>query len=584
MNFQGIQQLKLLFATVAVGSTIAGCSAGGGPTTNTTTPPPPSAASLNVTVDKTSLSSTGADTATIKVTALDSKNNVVASIPVSIKPDSGVLTPSATATGADGVVTGALTIGSDHTNRTINVSVTAGSLTKSVAVNVTGDALTATVGSGTTGSASTIVYTLLDAASNPVADTSITVNLPGQSDVVGTTDPNGKYPFPFTMPSTTTTVTATGPGGLKVSSTVTPTNGTTVIPNAAAVSSPSLAANPSSVATGNQVELRALFIGANNAPIPNVRARFMMADTNSIGGSLSSDAADGTHNVVYSDANGVARTTYTAGTRGGVITPQVCWDTTDFASGTCPHVVSASSLTVIASGVNLAVLTNNKIAVDDTKDIYSISLVVQVVDASSQPISGSKVTGAVDIPRFYRGTYLASGSAWAPGIYVRGGSAPNYTYALSATTAREACDNEDVNRNNVLESGEDQNLSGTLEAFKASVTITPTSPGSDVTDAFGKAYFTLQYGQNYASWEDVVMTFTTTVEGTEGHNPPLSFALPVPSSVLTDLKNTPPFAVSPYNMGLDNAPVPWIVGTNAVANPGVVYPGTSTFYLCKPQQ
>ncbi len=576
MNFQGLQQVKLLFATVAVGATIAGCSAGGAPQASSTTPPPPSAASINVSTDKSSLSSTGSDTATITVTTLDANNNVVANIPVSIKPDSGVLTPSGTATGANGVVTGALTVGSDHSNRTIDVVVTAGSLTKTVAIAVNGATLNATAGTGTAGSASTIQYTLVDASSAAIANAPITVSVPGQSDVSATTDANGKYSFPFTMPSASTIVTAKA-AGVTTTTTVTPTNGTTVIPVAAPVTSPSLSANPSSVQTGHQVELRALFIGANNAPIQNVRARFMMDDSNSIGGTLSSDASDGTHNVVYSDANGVARTTYTAGTRGGVITPKVCWSTADFASNACPNTVAASSLTVVASGVSLAPLTNGIVTVDDTKNIYSLSFVVQVVDASSQPIAGSTVTGSVDITRFYRGFYSVpvGGAVWVAGIFA------DNSLSLPLI-APQSCDNEDLNRNNVMETGEDANLSGNLEPLKASVTIAPTSPGSNVTDAFGKAYFTLQYGQNYASWEDVALNFTTTVEGTEGHAPFLT-GLPVPAKVLTTISSSPPFVVSPYNEPLDGKDA-WTVNKVLVANPGVIYPQQATFSLCGPQQ
>ena len=570
----------LLSGLIAVGVILAGCSAGAPKTETTTTTTTATAASLNVSVDKSSISSTGSDTATITVTALDANNNVVSSIPVSIKPDSGVLTPSSTTTNGSGVLTGALTVGSDHTNRTISVLITSGSIKKSLSIAVTGATLTASVGSGVTGSAATITYTLIDAASVAIPNAAITVTMAGQADVVGTTDANGKYPFPFTMPSTSTTVTATA-AGATITSTVTPTNSTTVIPNAAAVTSPSLSANPSSVSTGHAVELRALFIGANNAPIQNVRARFQMVDSNSIGGSLSSDATDGTHNVIYSDTNGIARSTYTAGTRGGVITAKVCWDVADFANTACPNAVTASSLTVVASGVSLAVLANGVLSVDNTKNIYSLNFVVQVVDASNQPISGSTVTGAVDIPRFYRGIYALGATAWSPVIDVRSGTAGSYVY--TPVSGSQSCDNEDVNRNNVMESGEDLNGSGALEPFKASVTITPTSTGSDVTDSFGKAYFTLQYGQNYASWEDVIMTYTTTVEGTEGHAS-FSTGLPVPSTVLTTLTSTPPFATSPYNVIQDGLVNPWVVGTTAVANPGVIYPTISTFNLCNSQQ
>ncbi len=575
MNIKGIRFFERALGSLVAAAVLAGCSAGGksSDTTTTTT----TASSLNVSVDKSSISSTGSATATITVTALDANNNVVAAAPVTITPDSGVLTPSAAVTGTNGTLTGALTIGSDHTDRTINVIVISGSIKKTLAITVTGDSLSATLTSAATGGAATIQYSLVDAGSQPVASTPISVTLSGQAAVSGTTDANGKYTFSYTMPSVSTAVTATA-AGVTTTSTVIPTNGTTVIPTAGAVTSASLAGNPSSVSTGGAVALRALFIGASNAPIQNVRVRFQMDDSNSIGGTLSSDNSDGTHNVIYSDANGVATATYTAGTRGGVITPTICWSSTDFASTTdCPNQVSASSLTVVASGVSLAVLANGKIAEDDTKNIYSLNFVVQVVDASSQPISGSTVTGAVDLPRFYRGLYVVKNSAWTAGIFSDNTLQP-------PLVAPQSCDNEDVNRNNVLETGEDANDSGSLEPFKASVTITPTSTGSDVTDAFGKAYFTLQYGQNYATWEDVAMTFSTTVEGTEGHSPAESFTLPVPATTLTTITASPPFVVSPYNFIQDGLPAPWKVGTTPVANPGVVYPTTPTFYLCKPQQ
>jgi uncharacterized MnhB-related membrane protein len=586
MKFQGIQRMKALLAATAIGIALAGCSAGGKGTDTTSTAT--TASSLSVSASKSSINSTGTDAVTITVTALNSSNNVVASAPVSISPDSGVLTASGTSTSAAGVLTGTLTVGSDHTNRTINVVVTSGSIKKTLAIAVTGDTLSATVGSTTAGSPATIQYSLVDAANVAIPNEPITVTLSGQAAVAGTTDANGKYTFSYTMPSASTTVTAVA-AGVTTTSTATPTNGTTVIGPAGSVTSASLAANPTSVSTGAQSELRALFIGASNAPIQNVRVHFMLIDTNSIGGSLSTDASDGTHNVVYSDGNGVARSTYTGGTRGGVITPAMCWSPDDFTTSDCTganeHSVSASSLTVVASGVNLAWATNGLISENDTQNTYSLSIVVTVVDASSQPISGSTVTGSVDIPTFYRGIYgLPTGAtSWVPGIYVRSGAAGSYSYALSATVARQPCDNEDINRNNVLETGEDVNGSGALEPYKASVTIVPTSTGSNVTDVYGKAYFTLQYGQNYASWEDVVATFTTTVEGTEGHAQ-FTSSLPVPASVLTTTTTPPVFQVSPYNLPLDGLDIPWIVGTAPVANPGVIYPSTTTFNLCKPQQ
>jgi hypothetical protein len=587
MNFQGFQRMKTLLAVTALGVVLAACSAGGKGTdaTTPTGPTTPTASSLIVATSKSTVASTGGDSATVTVTAIDANNNVVPSAPVSFQSDSGVLASSATKTDAAGTATATLTIGSDHTNRPISVVVKSGTITKTLTIQVTGATLTATVTSTTAGSAATIQYTLLDAASLPIADQTITISMAGQADTSAKTDINGKYTYSYTMPAASTDVTATA-ANVTVKSTVTPTNGTTVIPTAGSVTSASLAANPTSVSTGKQAELRALFIGASNAPIQYVRVHFLMDDSNSIGGTLNTDAAGGSHNVVYSDANGIARSTYTAGTRGGVITPKICWSSVDFTTADCTgaseHAVSASSLTVVASGVSLAVFTNGSIVVDSAKNVYTMSVIVQVVDASNQPISGSNVTGAVDIPRFYRGVYVPTAGAWTPTIYTRGGAAGAYTYTPSFGKI-QSCDNEDINRNNVLETGEDNNVSGSLEPFKASVTIVPTSTGSNVTDSFGKAYFDLQYGQNYASWEDVVMTFTTTVEGTEGHATYPS-TLPVPAATLTAVAS-PPFQVSPYNVPHDDNTqfTPWLVGRTSLANPGVIYPSTATFNLCNEQ-
>jgi hypothetical protein len=579
--------MRAALATAALGVLLAACSAGGGGTDKTPVPTGPTASDLIVSLSKTSITSTGADTTTLTVTAVDTNRNVVASIPVTVTPDSGAIyTAASNTTAANGTVTGTIGVGSNHANRTITVVIQSGSIKKTVSVAVQGATLTATAGTGTAGSASTIQYTLLDASATAIADASIVVQLPGQADVSGTTDASGKYSFPFTMPSTSTTVTATA-AGATTTSTVTPTNGTTVIPTAGTVTSASLSANPTSVSTGKAAELRALFIGASNAPIQYVRVHFMMDDSNSIGGSLSTDASDGTHNVVYSDANGIARSTYTAGTRGGVITPKICWSSVDFTTTDCTgvneHVSSAASLTVVSSGVSLAVFTNGTVVVDDAKNIYAMSVIVQVVDASNQPISGSTVTGAVDIPRFYRGSYSVISSRWTPGIYTRSGSPGAYTYTANPGFV-QSCDNEDINRNNIMETGEDVNVSTSLEPFKASVAIVPTSTGSNVTDSFGKAYFQLQYGENYASWEDVVMSFTTTVEGTEGHATYPS-SLPVPSTVITTTTAEPPFKISPYNVPNDGVSAfPWVVGRSTVTNPGVIYPSTPNFNLCNEQR
>lgn len=566
MNVQGIVNIKARLATLAAAAVLAACSAGG--STSTTTPPTsgtPTASDLVVSVDKSSVNSTGTDTATVTVTAVDANRNAVAAIPVTITPDSNALVAvSGTTTSTTGVVTGTVSIGTDHSNRTIDVLVTSGSLKKTVTVAVTGAALQAAVGSATPGATATIQYHLVDGGNNDIINTPITVTLGTQTPVAGTTDANGKYTFTYTVPNTATVAVSAKAAGVQTDSTVTTTSSTTAAATGT-VKSASLSANPSNIpinagtSTANQVDVRALFVGASNAPIQYTRVRFDLAgDVNGIGGTLTSGTG-----YVYSDANGVARTTYIPGSRSSgnqALTIRACWSEADFTAPACPNAVTAS-VTVVSSGVSLAILTNGLIGVDDAKNSYTQSFAVQVVDSVGQPISGVTVAGSIDIPRFYRGVYQVASGRWEPGVF-DGATPPNFLPFVT-----QSCDNEDVNRNDIMESygtgqQEDMNGSTTLEPFKASAAIATTSSGSNVTDSFGKAYFTLQYGQNYATWEDVVLTFTTTVQGTEGHNT-YSSGLPVPATTLTNTTVSPPYQVSPYNF----ATLPQVVGTTTVTDP-----------------
>jgi hypothetical protein len=554
MNFQGIQQLKLLFATVAVGATVAGCSAGGAPQTTSTTPPPPSAADLIVTVDKASIADTGAETATVTVTAVDSSRNIVAGAPVTIVPDrNGIVTVSGTTTATGtGKVTGVLAIGGDKSDRTIDVVVTSGSITKTVQVNVTGAQLQATPSSAAPGAAATVQFLLTDKAGLPIANEPIAVTLNGGTATSGTTDASGAYTYSYTAPSSPTAVISATAGGVTAAATVTLAS-TNTSPASGTVTSASLAANPSTVnvntagSSTNQVAVRGLFLGAGNAPISNVRVRFdLNGDPNLIGGSLTSGS-----NPVYTDGNGVALTSYIPGTRGSgnqQLTIRACWSEADFAAGTCPNAATAN-ITVAQNGVSISIFHSNGIVADDAKLTYTQPFTVQVVDSVGQPIKGVLVTGSVDLPRYYRG-YWVGPAPWTPVVL-------------------NSCDNEDINRNGVLETytggaAEDQNNSGKLEPYAADVAITAKSAGSDTTDEFGLAYFNMQYGQNVAGWDDYSLTFSALVSGTEG-KATTTGTLGVLANAVTAAA-APPFVESPYNLTAPGV-TPVAVTTSTVTDP-----------------
>ncbi len=541
----------ILAATAALAAALAGCSAGGATcTTNCGGSVSPTAADLIVTVDKATILNAGNDAATVTVTAVDANRNVIANVPVTIVPDSGaVVTASASVTSATGVVTGAVSIGSDDTTRQITVVATSGSLTKSTILTVKGTVLQTLVAQsvlapGATGS---ITYTLVDANNNPMVGVPISVSGTGLPTTQGITNANGQYPFSFTAPATEQTLTITGTSGLSsVASTIDVKSSGTIPVASGTPQAYSLAANPSNVpvntdgSTANYVNVRALFVGADNTPISGVRVIFDLAgDVNSIGGTISSGSS-----IVYSDAAGVARTTYYPGARGSgnkALTIRGCWDINDFTpvAGTaaCPngHPIS-TTITVVDSGVSLAPFTNGLVTSLDAQSVYQLDFAVQVVDSVGQPKSGVTVKGSVDLPTYYKGQYFITATA---------------TASAWVSTRTASCPNEDVNRNNVVEVlggvSEDANSSGRLEPYSADAAIIPASAGSDVTDVSGKAYFHLQYGQNVASWDDYVLTFSAIVAGTEGRAT-YTDQLPIPATVANNIAALPPFYKSPYGV------------------------------------
>ncbi|MEO5688294.1 MAG: hypothetical protein ABIR54_13120 [Burkholderiaceae bacterium] len=544
--------MKTILAAVTFGAILAGCSAGGDPKPKT--PGTAEAADLIVTVDKNAIADTGAETATVTVTAVDSSRNIVGGAPVTIVPDRNGLITSSSATTASGTgqVTGVLAIGADKSNRTIDVVVTSGSITKTVKVDVTGAQLQATPSSAAPATTATVQFVLADKAGTPIAGEPIAVTLNGGAATTASTDVHGAYTYSYTAPSSPTASISATAAGVTTATTVTISTINTS-PASGTVSSASLAANPATInvntagSTTNQVAVRGLFLGAGNAPISNVRVRFdLNGDPNLIGGTLTSGT-----NYVYTDANGVAVTSYIPGTRGSgnqQLIIRACWSETDFTAPACPN-SAAANITVAQSGVSISIFHSNAVVADAAKLTYTQPFTVQVVDSVGQPIRGVLVTGSVDLPRFYRG-YWSGPAPWVQVVL-------------------NVCDNEDINRNSVLETytggvKEDQNSSGKLEPYAADVAITAQAAGSDTTDAFGLAYFNMQYGQNIAGWDDYTLSFSALVAGTEG-KAATSGTLGVLASAVTAAV-APPFELSPYSLNPASS-LPAAVTTATITDP-----------------
>lgn len=516
----------------------------------------PVASGLTLVLSAASLPNNGTDKITATATATGAGGVTLASIPVSFSVNNDALaTPNATATDAKGVVVAEIGIGANRANRAITVTATSGGLSRSATFQVTGATLSATplpavIAPGATGK---VDFRLVDSNSNPMSNEAIVVNGVNGVQVNATTDVNGSYSYAYTAPSSGGSVDIRGTaGGATTTSTVLVQSGTGSIPPASIpVTSASLAASPSVVpvnsgTTSNRAELRALFVGANNAPVPNVRVRFDLAgDANNVGGTLTSGT-----NVVYTDANGVATTAYVPGSRFSPtdgLTVRACWSANDFAAGTCPN-ATTTTLTVVSDALSVSIFTDALIEVADQS--YVKTYTVQVVDSAGNAKGGVEISKSVDILRYYKGDWQVVGDKWVK-------------------FQRASCDNEDLNRNGSLETYsngavEDANSTGVLEPRKADVAI--SFIGATSTDSSGQVKLRITYGQNVASWLQFnILVAASGVAGTEGRTS-YQGVLPVLAAAVSDPDVEPAFRLSPYGTQASGV----VVTTNPADQTGVL--------------
>ena len=543
----------------------------------------PTAADLSLVLNAPSLDNGGTNTITAVATAVDANRNVVSGIPITFKVDSSALVAvTGPVTNTNGVVVGTISIGADRSNRLVTVTATSGALTKTASFRVVGASLGATyanlVNAGSVGNR--VEYRLVDTNTLPMVGQTITVSSPGLPPSAGVTDLNGKFSYTYGAPGVAgiVTLTATAAGDTNITTVTVQNPGAGTVPPAVGpVAGASLATNPSVVSvnaigsTNNQAELRALFIGANNAPIPNVRVRFDLdGNANTTDGVVSWLGG----NFAYSDANGIARGTFIPGQRSSPtngVALRACYDLVDFPANACPNATRAT-LTVALEALSVSIRTNNLISTGRSDLTYIKEYVVMVVDAAGQAKADVLVTPSVDLLRYYKGYYVKGLTQWiqvptlaATEYYswvIPVAPAPARWERVAPTTAAPSCPNDDVNRNGVREAadfvsnaappvlslrGEDLNWSGQLEPRKADVAIKMV--GSPKTDANGLAVVQIEYGRDAATWID--FRITVTASGISGSEARAHYTgnLPALGAEVTDLTSAPAFILSPYGTG-----------------------------------
>jgi hypothetical protein len=506
----------------------------------------PTASDLIVDASGAQLPNTASSTVTFTITAVDAARVVVAGATVAVSADNdGVITQSASTTDSSGKITASLGIGGNRANRLITVTVTSGGVSKTATVQVTGTKITSTLVPAVVApsAVASVQYRVVDQAGNPMAGQAVSVTATGMTpaSATGTTGANGDYNFNYTAGTTggSFQIAATIAGVTDVQ-TVTVQSSGTVGPATGTVASASVSANPSVVgvngagSTSNRSEIRALFQTAQNQPVKNVRVRFdLNGDPAFIGGTFSTG-----NTTLYSDDNGVVTTAYIPAARSSPtngVTVRACYGATDSDPGllNCTNTATVS-LTVAAEPLGVSIGTNELIVVSELT--YTKRFLVSVADSAGNAKSDVGLSVSLDMRNFRKGFYILVGDTWVKS----GGDAA-------------VCINEDINRNGVLETGEDTNANGRLDPGRSDITVRLVSPR---TGADGTAVVEVVYAKSFATWIDAWITVAASgVAGTEGRATFRMEPIPADAASFKAKDVFPAFGVSPYgrSAGCNNA-------------------------------
>jgi hypothetical protein len=280
-----------------------------------------------------------------------------------------------------------------------------------------------------------------------------------------------------------------------------------------------LQANPFSVPTNGQSAITAIVRDANGNLVKNQTVNFVLDDVT--GGSLSVAQA-------VTDSQGRAQTFYNASSTTSAVNG-VHVDAT--VQGTSPSVTGSVDLTVAQRQVFISLGTGNQIEEPNTAQ-YKKTWIAQVTDAQGNSVKGVQLSFSVLSDGYFEGhrEWSATDKKWD-------------TIYTSGTTA---CPDEDVNRNGVLDAGEDLNGSKKIEAGNIATAVAGGGTGGTVTtDENGFALIDLYWPQEYAGYVEVTLEARSPVQGSES-DASTTFLLDGLASDFSDQGVPPPGVTSPF--------------------------------------
>ncbi len=561
-----------------------------------TVPVIPDAASVEAITSNPQLQSDGGIPVIISALIKDANNNFIEGAVVQFSSDSGGIEQINTTTGVDGVATVRLSTQSDPTNRVIVVTATAGELSDTVNVNVIGTNLQI---SGPTNLAQGAVDTFtlvlnnangqgidrrtIDVTSslgNTLSSQTLTTDSSGQAqfdytavnggtdtitasalgETIGATVRVADDAFAFVAPAINTEIDlgamqtvsmrwsqnnspvvgqsvsfAATRGNVTPSSVVTNASGeasfsimamnagqstisaTTVNGPSATLSVEFVAttpntievqANPFTIAPNSQSAITAVVRDAAGNLVKNVIVDFEVTDFT--GGGLSVPAA-------VTDSQGRAQTFYTSNSQTSSV-DGVAIKATVAGTG----IDSTALLTVAGREVFFTFGTGNTIFESADTTQYRVPYVIQVTDTDGRPVAGVEVIMRVNSVKYIKG-YWCGNEAAAGWVGI----------------VSDRCDDEDFNRNGILDLGEDINLNESIEAGNIA-TVAPAQGQSDtITDSSGFTRVDIIYPQEYGGWLEVELEARASVQGTESSETG-RYLLNVAASDTDDLDNSPP--------------------------------------------
>lgn len=581
---------------------VAACGGGGGSAGGTggggTTGPDPTdpvavqtakVADFAVFTDKTTIANNGTDSALLTVVTVDANRNVVAGAAVTVNTDrNSLFVPSGTVTDASGKLTGTVEIGGDKTDRDVTVTVTVNGITKRLVVHIGGSKLTlaATPAAPTPGQTVQVTATLVDIGGNPIAGQSVRLGgtIPAVRNQTVVTNAAGQGTFSFTAPATAGayTITASGSGTQAADLNLTVFSSGSAVPaaNIPAGVVGSLAANPNVLAVNapgsdaNKTVLRFLLLDSANAPVKNVRVRFVDLTTGlpAVGASIVGEGS-----TLYTDASGSVSTQYVSGqnsspTNGVKI--RACYKATDFVdsdfnslTGDCPGLAHVDTNLTVA-GQALAVSIGDDNVLSSQNGTYIKRFAVTVADSAGRAVANAPVDISVDITHYQKGSF-GSPTLTLTSVQALGKFEASSMIAVPSLTSNVWCPNEDANRNGNVDpttvfeianpelvtngftgrgenynNSKDTNNQPTLEPRKSDILISYDDPTKTTTDASGVLIIRVQYSQRFGSWLAYRVRVTANVAGSQG----LAERLFVTDVLKEDLEDGS-FLTPPYGSG-----------------------------------